>query len=69
MAGICGGNNFQNLFANMKFGLSEKTTTVKHTCSKCGNVDEEQGTVAQDGLYFNERPGSGFLSQCPWNKK
>lgn len=60
--GICG-----NVFENLKFGLSEKKTTIKHTCSKCGNVDEETVTVAQGGLNFGETPGSGFQTQCPWN--
>jgi len=63
--GICG-NNFENLFSNLKFGLDEKITTVKHTCSKCGNVDEETVSVAKEGLKFGETPGSGFLSKCPW---
>ncbi len=63
--GICG-NNFENLFSNLTFGLTEKTTTVKHTCSACGKVDEVAVTVAKDGLKFGETPGTGFMSQCPW---
>jgi hypothetical protein len=66
--GICG-NNFENLFSNMAFGLTEKTTTVKHKCSKCGHVDEDEVTVARDGLRFGESPKSGLGTLCPWSKK
>ena len=59
--GICG-----SVFKDLKFGLTEKKTIVTHKCSKCGNVDEEEATVTQNGLNFGENPGSGFMSQCPW---
>lgn len=59
--GICG-----NVFEDLKFGLSTKKTTVKHTCSKCGHVDEEQVTVEKNGLNFNANPSSGLGSLCPW---
>lgn len=62
--GICG-----NVFENLKFGLSEKKTTVKHKCSKCGNIDEEQVTVEKDGLSFSESPASVLSSLCIWSKK
>lgn len=64
MAGICG-NSFDKLFSNMAFGLSEKKTTVKHTCSKCGNVDEEPAEVTEKSLNFGT-PGSSLVTKCPW---
>jgi len=66
--GICG-NNFTNIFSNLGFGLSEKTATVKHTCSKCGHVDEDEVRVEKNGLNFNADPASGIGTMCPWKPK
>lgn len=62
--GICG-NNFENLFSNMRFGLSDKKTTVKHTCSACGHVDEDEATVTRNSLDLGT-PGSSLVTKCPW---
>lgn len=62
--GICG-----SVFEDLKFGLSEKKATVKHKCSKCGNIDEEQVTVERDGLNFSGPPQSGLSNLCIWSKK
>jgi hypothetical protein len=58
-----------NVFESLTFGLTEKKTTVKHTCSKCGHVDEEQVKVEKTGLNFSANPSSGIGTMCPWKTK
>lgn len=49
--------------------LENKTATTVFKCTKCGADNTVETKVTKEGLKYDEEPGSGFQSLCPWNTK